>query len=187
MNSSQLVDVNNSVLLIIDVQTQLSSAMPEVPRKKMLTHTNILCEAATSLNVPLLYTEQYPKGLGKTESLLQTSIGDIKPIEKTCFSCCNADDFMYTLAQNRQKQIIICGMETHVCVLQTAMQLMECGYSVFVVEDAVISRHRLHHHNAISRMKKAGVIISNYESVLFEWLRDAKHPAFKFLSKPLRQ
>ena len=186
MASSQLVDVNNSVLLIIDIQTRLCAAMPDGSREQMLTHTNILCEAATSLNVPLLYTEQYPKGLGHTESILQASIGDIKPIEKTCFSCCSTDDFMFTLAQNKQKQVIICGMETHVCVLQTAMQLIDNGYSVFVVEDAVISRHSLHHRNALSRMKKAGIIISNYESVLFEWLRDAKHPAFKLLSKPLR-
>ncbi|MDH5570973.1 MAG: hydrolase [Gammaproteobacteria bacterium] len=183
MSPSQLVDVNNSILLIIDIQTRLCAAMPDSPREKMLTHTNILCEAATSLNIPVLYTEQYPKGLGHTENILLTSLGDIKPIEKTCFSCCDADDFMFNLAQNKQKQVIICGMETHVCVLQTAMQLLDNGYSVFIVEDAVMSRHSLHHHNALSRMKKTDIIISNYESVLFEWLRDASHPAFKFLAK----
>jgi nicotinamidase-related amidase len=103
-------------------------------------------------------------------------------LTKTSFSCCEAPGFLGTLDRERRPQVVLCGMEGHVCVLQTALELHELGWQVFVVEDAVCSRSPVHQGNALERMRQAGVIATNTESVLFEWLRDASHSQFRAVS-----
>ena len=183
--STALADASQSLLLVIDVQTRLAAAMPEAVRQQQLKNTVRLCTAATTLQIPLLHTEQYPQGLGPSDASLQACFPQAA-IEKTSFSCCAAENFLARLEKYQRQQIILCGMETHVCVLQTAFDLQANNYQVFVPEDALASRHKYHHRNALSRMRQAGVIISNTESVLFEWLRDASHPHFKSLSQLIR-
>ena len=107
-------------------------------------------------------------------------------IEKTCFSCSEAEGFHDELAKHKRQQIIITGIESHICVLQSAIQLQRHGYAVYIVEDAVCSRKKFNDKNAIKRLRQSGVIISNVESVLFEWLRDATHPQFKTLSQLIK-
>ncbi len=179
----QLCAAAHSQLVIIDIQERLAAAMPEKPREQTIRHSAILAEAAGELAIPVVRTEQYPRGLGTTVAPLAAAGGT--PVEKTCFSCFAAGGFTGAL-DGMRRQIVLTGMETHVCVLQTALEMHHAGYQVFVVEDAVCSRHKRHHRNALARLRQAGVVVSNVESVLFEWLRDAAHPAFKPLSRLIR-
>jgi nicotinamidase-related amidase len=107
-------------------------------------------------------------------------------LEKTAFSCCNAEGFDAAACADQRTQWILCGMEAHVCVLQTALELRARGLEVFVVADAISSRTEANRDNALARLRQAGVIVSNTESVLFEWLRDASDPQFKVLSALIR-
>lgn len=186
MTNATLCEADGSQLVIIDIQEKLAAAMPDKPRAQTLRHSGLLAEAARRLGIPLLHTEQYPAGLGPTETALADQLGGQAAIEKTCFSCAAADDFLPRLASRHRQQIILCGMETHVCVLQTALQLQQHGYHVFVVEDAVCSRHKRHFRNALARLRQAGIVVTNVESVLFEWLRDASHPEFRALARLVR-
>lgn len=178
----------SSALLVIDMQTRLAAAMPEAARIQVLHNSGILIEAAVRLAISIVHTEQYPRGLGPTEpALLDRLQGQARPLEKTSFSCCDATGFDAAICADASRtQWILCGMEAHVCVLQTALELHARGLEVFVVEDAICSRNAANHANALARLRQAGVIISNTESVLFEWLRDASHPQFKALSALIR-
>lgn len=186
MTALSLCDVTHSQLVVIDIQERLVAAMPSKPRQQTLRNAERLAQAAKTLQVPITHTEQYPKGLGTTDKKLRAHLSDTAAVEKTCFSCFSADGFIPMLASHQRQQIILCGMESHVCVLQTAIELQQAGYQVFVVEDAVCSRHKQHHQNALARLREAEIIITNVESVIFEWLRDASHPDFKALSRLLR-
>ncbi len=180
--NAPLCEAGHSQLVIIDIQEKLAAAMKASVREQTVRHAGILAEAAVRLGIPVLRTEQYPRGLGPTVPALQDAGG---LVEKTCFSCFAAGGFPRALDSAR-RQIVLAGMETHVCVLQTALEMHQAGYQVFVVEDAVCSRHKRHHRNALARLRQAGVVVSNVESVLFEWLRDAAHPAFKAISRLIR-
>ncbi len=180
--SPTLCDARHSQLVVIDIQERLAAAMKASVREQTVRHAGILQEAAIRLGIPVVRTEQYPQGLGGTVAPLQ---GDGPTLEKTCFSCFAASGFADALDRQR-RQIVLAGIETHVCVLQTALEMHDAGYRVFVVEDAVCSRHKRHHRNALARLRQAGVVVSNVESVLFEWLRDAAHPAFKAVSRLIR-
>lgn len=178
-----LVSAKNSVLVLVDLQDRLFSAMPDGVRERVTEQANILLKVANTLEVPVVVTEQYPKGLGNTATAIQTNIpNDAVLIEKTSFSCAKVDAFNDTLEQLEKKQVVLIGMETHICVLQTALELTEKGYQVFVVEDGVSSRAKANQYNAIQRLRQQGVVITNVESVLFEWVGDATHPEFKTLA-----
>ncbi len=179
-----LSEVQQSRLLIIDEQARLLAAMPEKPRTQLLKNSAILLQAAQTLAVPVVRSEQYPRGLGNTDQAIEALLpADSLKIEKTVFSCGGVAEVAEISHQQVQPQWVLAGVETHVCVLQTALQLQAAGQQVFVVSDACCSRQKQHHKNALQRLSHAGVVISNTESVLFEWLRDARHPAFKELSK----
>ena len=185
--TAALCSAGQSLLAVVDTQTQLAAAMPPAKRAEVLRNTAILLQAASLLSVPVLLTEQYPNGLGKTEPALTQLLPPATPIiEKTCFSCAGATGFMESVRHSQRNQIILAGMETHVCVLQTALDLHATGMQVFVVEDAVCSRRVRNKTNALARLRAAGVIVTNTESVLFEWLRDARHEHFKKISALIR-
>ncbi len=178
MPEPQLARAADSTLVVIDIQERLAAAM--TARESVVRATGILLEAAARLNVPVLLSEQYPKGLGPTVAELSGKLPEGTPrIEKTCFSACAA------LPLTRP-QVVLAGMEAHVCVLQTALELAAAGREVFVVADAVCSRNEANYSNALARMRAAGIIITNTESVIFEWLRDAAHEHFRALSKLIR-
>ncbi len=179
-----------SQLVVIDVQERLASAMDKKVRAHLLDNTARLIQAAGLLEIPVRRTEQYPKGLGPTEPALAELLTEIPtgaPVEKTAFSCCAVDEFNAAVDSSPERhQIVLTGMESHVCVLQTALELQAAGRQVFVVADAVCSRSKANHKNALRRLASAGVVVSNTESVMFEWMRDAKHPQFKAISKLLK-
>lgn len=184
--AARLCQAEQSTLLIIDIQQRLAAAMPDKVLQTVVKNTGLLLDAANRLNIPVIRTEQYPKGLGDTLEDIRQHIEEDTRLEKTGFSCCSASGFQAALDKDSRKQIILTGMESHVCVLQTALELTAQGYDVFVVNDAICSRRKHHHRNALQRMAQAGVVISNAESVLFEWLRDAGHPHFKAITQQLR-
>ncbi|PCJ32958.1 MAG: hydrolase [Gammaproteobacteria bacterium] len=159
--------------------------MPEGERSSVVSNAQVLLTAAEQLTIPVIVTEQYPKGLGPTApelmGLLQKQQATI--IEKTSFSCLQSEPFSQQLKKTERKQIVLLGMESHICILQSALALKAEGYTVHVIEDAICSRKDHHTQNSLQRMRQAGVIINNVESALFEWLGDAKHPSFRVLSK----
>lgn len=180
-----IVDNNQSQLAIIDVQTRLCSVMVEADMLAMTKNCDTLLQTAKMLEVPVIVTEQYPEKLGSTTAELAQYFGNIMPVAKTVFSACGAPKFKAQLQRDRS-QIILAGLEAHICVLQTALDLLTQGKQVFVVEDAIISRNSDNKCNAIARLRGAGCIITNTESVVFEWLRNADHPAFKDVSRLIK-
>ena len=182
-----LCDSSNSTLLIIDIQAKLVGAMPTAVVQQVIHNTTSLIEAAKALAIPLLLTEQYPQGLGVTAAELKAHLpAESALVAKTCFSGCGAPGIQSVINNPSRQQYILTGMETHVCVLQTALELQAMGRAVFVVADAVCSRHKSNYRIALARLQQAGVIVTSTESVIFEWLRDASHPQFKALSKLIR-
>lgn len=181
---SLIANEQDSALVLIDIQNQLAAAMPKGVRERVIEQILILLTASKVFSIPVIVTEQYPKGLGATEFALKSQLADDVPIiEKTSFSALATDRFLDAITLTKRKQIILTGMETHICIVQTALDLQRQGYQVFVVEDAVSSRSKSNQYNALQRMRHAGIIISNVESILFEWLGDAKHPDFKTLAQ----
>lgn len=179
-----LLNTQDSVLVVVDIQQRLAAAMPADMRQQVIDNSKLLITAANMLSIPIVVTEQYPKGLGATETeLTQQLPTNTAIIEKTSFSCTNSTEFCKQIDTAKRKQIILTGMESHICILQTALELHAQGFQVYVVEDAVSSRLQENKDNAIQRMRQAGVIITNVESVIFEWLGDAKHSEFKVLAK----
>ena len=173
-----------SQVVFIDIQEKLVDVMIKNEMKKVIDASTILIEAAKILEVPCLYTEQYPKGLGPTVKELKSLLPH-PPIEKKAFSCLDEPSFKSHLVKSRP-QIILCGLETHICILQTALALKALGKEVFVVEDATLSRSSLNHQNAIHRLRSEGVVITNVESVIFEWLRVAEGDHFKEIAKLIK-
>lgn len=174
-----------SQLVIIDMQVKLASAMPAEALQGVVRNCSVLVQAAHLLAVPTILTEQYPQGLGETLSEIRQHLPNCKPVTKTAFSACCEPRFSQQLHRDNP-QIILAGMEAHICVLQTALALLQAGKQVFVAEDAVISRNPANKANALARLRDAGCVISNTESVVFEWLGDANHEAFKAISKLIR-
>lgn len=180
------LDAERSVLVVIDVQEKLCSAMDEDTLRKLSTNISILGEAAKELGIPALITEQYVKGLGGTIQELVTPLDGAPRFEKMSFSCCGIPTFVDALKASGRTQVVITGMETHVCVLQTAIELIEAGYTVHLAKDAVMSRSKQNWKTAVDIMRQAGAVVTVTESVLFQWLKVAGTDSFKKLSKLVR-
>ena len=179
-----VADRNQSQLVVVDMQTRLSSVMTDHV-DDVVKNCATLLQSAALLEIPTILTEQYPKGLGSTVPDLSQYMVGKKAVEKTAFSCCGEPAFNRQLLGDHS-QVILAGMEAHICVLQTALDLLAQGKTVFVLEDAVISRNPENKRNALNRMREAGVIISNTESLVFEWLGVAEGDAFKKISQLVR-
>jgi nicotinamidase-related amidase len=172
-------------LLIVDAQERLAAAMPEDTLEPMLANLGRLVRAAKLLEIPIISTEQYPQGLGSTVPAVREHLPEpCTPTEKTCFSCCAASGFERALTeQPERKQIVLAGLEAHICILQTASGLQRWGYQVFVAADAVCSRKIENRDNALERMRHSGIQVTNTESTVFEWIGDSKHEQFREISK----
>lgn len=176
-----------SSLLVIDVQERLLGAMPEEEMQRCLHATRTLVELAAEVGARIVYTEQYPKGLGPTESSLLEVLRDNKAerVPKMTFDACAAPEFRQYLI-DLPKRTIVCGMEAHICVLSTVRELRQRRHEVVVPFDAVISRRLENRDNGLHLMEKAGATIANYETLVFDALQTAEHPAFKKFSKMVR-
>lgn len=167
------------------MQVKLASAMPNDAIQTATKNAGILAQAANLLSVPIIVTEQYPQGLGVTLPDITQHLANPKAIAKTAFSACGEPKFKQQL-QRDKPMLVLTGMEAHICLLQTALDLHAAGKQVHVVEDAVISRDPANKANALARLRDAGCVVTNTESVLFEWLSDANHEAFKAISKLIK-
>jgi nicotinamidase-related amidase len=173
-------------LIIIDAQNSLMKVMEPEVKQKTVNNIRLLIASAQKLNIPLVLTEQYPKGLGKTVTEVQKSLENYQPIEKVSFSCYDDQGFKSKLKQlNSTKGVILAGVETHICVLQTALDLLACGYQVYVISDAVCSRRKLDWEIGLRLMEKAGAIITTTETLIFQLLIRADTEEFKSVSKLL--
>jgi len=179
-----LMEPGRSALLIVDVQEKLAPVMSD-PRR-VIHHSTILLRAARRLEIPLLVSEQYPRGIGPTVVDLRDWAGPEVTVEKTHFSCAAEPEVMARIEALRRPQIVIAGIEAHICVQQTALGLKEKGYEVFVVADACASRKAENEALAMARLRQAGVEIVSTEMVVFEWLQKAGTPDFKELSALIR-
>jgi len=175
-----LLNAQQSALIVVDIQEKLIN---KIMHHEMVVQSSVwLMELAKTLDVPVVLSEQYPKGLGPSVPEIKAKSHDVF-VEKTAFSVAGDVDAAAKIKALDKKQLVLCGIETAVCVLQTALLFKEQGYDIFVVGDAVGSRHILDHEIALSRLCDAGVHVVTREMVLFEWLRDAAHPSFKAVSQ----
>ena len=178
-----LLQPANAVLVVIDVQEKLCAAMNQDNLRQLVKNTGILLDSAQELAVPVIFTEQYVKGLGPTLPELKEKAPAASCHEKMTFSCCGNESFIAQLKQSGRTQIIVCGMETHVCVLQTVIDLLGDGYTVHVVKDAVISRASDNKQTSLEAMTLAGAVPTCTESAVFQLLKVAGTDSFKKLSK----
>jgi nicotinamidase-related amidase len=178
-----MLEPAKALLVVIDVQEKLCAAMDANVLAQLTKNTGILLESARELAIPVIYTEQYVKGLGPTLAELKERAPTAPCHEKLTFSCCGNDAFIKQLKESGRTQIIVTGMETHVCVLQTVIDLQEGGYTVHVVKDAVMSRSNDNRQTAIEAMVLAGAVPTCTESVVFQLLKIAGTESFRKLSK----
>jgi len=175
---------DDSVLVIIDIQERLANAMPV--KDEVISNCLHLIELAKMIAMPVLVTEQYPKGLGRTIDEIKIAVPHYQPIEKVSFSCCGEQEFINKLRALNRKTIVMTGMETHVCVLQTCIELLNEGFNVHLVKDAVCSRTKENWDTGVEFMRDAGAVISCTETVLFQFLRVAGTEEFKAISKRIK-
>ncbi|VAW23423.1 Isochorismatase [hydrothermal vent metagenome] len=173
-----------TVGLVVDVQERLFPVMVE--KEKLLGNCLILITGLQELDVPLVVTQQYTKGLGHTIKELSEELNQITPIEKCGFSCCDEPGFLKKLKELNAKNIIICGIESHICVLQTAIDLKESGFNPIVVINCVSSRKKEDIELAKERFRFEKIMMASYESILFELTGSSSAPEFKTISKLVR-
>lgn len=175
-----------AVLIVVDAQSGMMKAMEPEVKQKTINNIKLLITTAQKLAFPLLLTEQYPKGLGKTVIEIQQVLEDYQPIEKLSFSCCGDEAFISQLEQiEKAKTVIIAGIETHICVLQTALDLLARDYQVHLISDATCSRRKLDWRIGLNLIKQAGAIITTTETLIFQLLLKAGTEEFKYISKLL--
>lgn len=179
------LETGNAALVVIDVQEKLCQAMDEKVLKQLLKNAGILMDAAAELNIPIMVTEQYVKGLGETLAELKNR-ATAPAVEKMSFSCCGEAAFVDKMKALGRTQIIIVGMECHVCVLQTVIELLDAGFTVHLVKDAVMSRRKENWQVGIETARDAGAVITSTEAALFQLLKVAGTDSFKKLSKLVR-
>jgi len=175
-------------LVIIDVQDSFIKVMKAEVFSQVIKNIKLLIALAEKLNLPIILTEQYPKGLGKTVTQIQQSLKSYQPIEKLSFSSIGDDGFKARLKELKSTTaIILSGIETHVCILQTALDLLASGYKVYVAADATCSQRKLDWEMGLRVMDKADAIITTTEALIFQLLSKAGTEEFKFMSRLLKQ
>lgn len=177
------LDRDDTVLLVIDIQERLGQAMDAARLATLVKNTGILVQTAKTLAIPILVTEQYPKGLGPTvKAIAELLPNDATPVEKVAFSCGAVKEVARRLFQTGRRQVVVVGMETHVCVFQTVRDLASGGYVPFVARDAVLSRTEENYTTGIELMRQAGATVTSTESVVFDLLGVAGTAEFKLIS-----
>lgn len=178
------MNIQNCCLVLIDIQGKLAGLMSD--KERLFANLVILVKAARILGVPIIWCEQNPRALGPTIPELVENLSGLSPIEKMSFSCCGDPAFEAALHKVQPSQAVLCGIESHVCVYQTAADLKAGGVEVAVVADAVSSRSPDNKQIALARMQAEGVCLTSTEMLLFEWMQTAKHPQFKDIARLVR-
>ena len=187
----ELLDVNRSVMLVIDLQGKL---MDMIVRPRLVIDSSIrLLKLAGMFQVPVVLTEQYPKGIGPTHPEVKAAYDALETpkryLDKTSFGCCGDPSFEPVLREMRpgvapeKMQVVVAGIEAHICVMATVIELRRMGYQVYVCWEAVSGRGEEYRKHALDRMTQAGAVMTNHESVAFEWARDKNHACFKEMNQ----
>jgi len=172
-----MLAIDKTVLVVIDFQTGL---LPKIQNAWSLLPLAIkLIRVIRELGIPVLWTEQYPKGLGPTDERVANELAGVRAIEKISFGCLGAPAFEEALRALQRRQLLVIGIETHVCVMQTVLCALAQGYEVFAVQDAMGSRHTQDHECGLARMRDSGATLVTSEMAIFEILRTAGAPEFK--------
>lgn len=178
MAHPKILDKEKAVLVVVDIQEAFRGAVSDFPQ--IAAKTSIAVRGFLALDLPIIVTEQYPKGLGRTaEEILFALPPDFETIEKSAFSSCGSASFLENLEKTGATQIVLCGLETHICVNQTAHDLLNEGFEVHLLTDAVASRFKEDKEAGLRKMQMNGVVPSSVEMALFELLKDSKHEKFK--------
>ena len=175
------LDRANALLLVVDVQERLVTAMPQGPLAELVKNARVLIRAARRLGIPVVATEQYPKGLGPTVASLRELL-PADPMTKLEFSCGASKEIARQILATGRKQVIVAGMEAHVCVFQTVRDLLRGGFSVFIAQDAILSRTEANRSVGLRLCEKAGAVLTSTETILFDLLGVAGTPEFKELT-----
>lgn len=173
-----MLKIEDSVLVIIDEQEKLINASDS--SENIVINTAKFAKACEILSIPVIVTEQYPQGLGETADVIKNNLPpDAIFIEKTSFSAVNEAEFAKKISSLRRRQVLLCGIETHICVLQTALSFMEKGHDVYILKDCCSSRHRSEHETGIELLRQYGAGIICVEIALFDLIKTSKHDNFK--------
>ena len=185
MRHENTLGLRQTALAVIDVQESFRQHIPDFA--EVAARCALVAHAARLLNVPVVVTEQYPKGLGRTAPEIKAVLPEgFEPVEKTAFSSCGAQAFVARLDAAGARQVILCGIEAHVCVNQTAHDLLARGYQVHVLADCVSSRTPQNKQVGLDKMMRSGALPSSTELALFELMRDARHEQFKAIQKLIK-
>ncbi|UCG47209.1 MAG: hydrolase [Phycisphaerales bacterium] len=179
-----MLTIDDCCLVVVDVQGKLAQLMHE--KEALFKNIRILIEAARILGIPIVWCQQAPDALGPTIPEVAELLAGVEPIDKVSFSCCGGGGFNEALAAAGTKQVLLCGIEAHVCIWQTAMELLGKGLDVHVAADAVSSRSRENKQVALDRMAAKGADIVSTEMAIFELLGTAEHPDFRRIAKLLK-
>lgn len=181
------LDRERTALVVIDVQERLFPAMDADHREEVMRNIKVLTATARRLHLGMLVTEQYPKGLGHTlQEVKDTLPAEVQPVEKVAFSCLGVDAFRSRLAATGARQLLLAGIEAHVCVLMSALDLLAEGFAVHIVADAVTSRTQANWRLAMAQLRQAGAVVTTTETVLFQLLRQADTDDFRELARLIR-
>jgi nicotinamidase-related amidase len=179
-------DPERAVLVLVDIQERLVAAIPEASGVALVRNAATLAAAAREFGFPVLASEQYPRGLGPTVAALKEALPDVEPVVKLVFNGCSVPEFSDRLAATQARDVILCGIEAHVCVLQTAFGLLEGGYRVFVAADACASRTKDNWKASLHLMREAGMTVGTTEIFLFGMLKAAGTDRFKKLTQMVK-
>lgn len=171
-----MLKANDSLVLVIDIQEKLTKMLGESDVSK---NAQIVTKAASILNIPTIITEQYPKGLGETLEAIKDASSNAKYFEKTSFSALKSEEILSEIKNSGKKQVVLFGIEAHICVLQTAIELTSCGFEVYLLPDCSGSRKNIDFELSIKYMQNEGVKVISKEMALFMWLEGSAHPNFK--------
>jgi nicotinamidase-related amidase len=177
-----------AVLIVVDVQERLVPAIHKDLYPRALRNMLIAIEAAGTLGIPILLTEQYPKGLGRTVPEVMGALDgkEYRLVEKMAFSCARDEGFLSAVSERNRRQLILVGMETHVCVYLTSVDLRRAGYSLFILDDAVSSRFLHNYQSGLQALRDAGCTVISTETAMFALLKVAATPEFKKISSLIK-
>ena len=184
MNQIIKLSRESAALAVIDMQEAFRTVISDFG--EVASRISKAVEGARLLEVPVIVTEQYPKGLKHTAEEIVARMPELKPIEKSCFNTCGAEDFLSQLISRNIKQVLVCGIEAHICVLQTSLDLLERGFEVFMLRGCITSRDSRNKEVALARLSQAGAIDSTLEMALFEMMRTADSPQFRAIQNLIK-
>jgi nicotinamidase-related amidase len=180
---------DSCVLLLVDVQERLAAAMPPASMDRLVANARLLVESAAAMHIPIVVSEQYPKGLGPTVAPLASRLAElgVVPIDKLVFDASSEPRIARAVSDSRARSIVLLGMETHICVMQTARELVRRGYVTHVVADACASRREENREVGLRLCERAGAFVTSAETVAFDWVERAGTDAFRTVSKLVRE